>query len=203
MNATTNISECAYINHVWTRDIQFYGNTNPIALIEKYGSPLYVYNEQLLRAQCQKMKSIVQYPSLRINYSAKANTNLHLLKIIRDEGLLVDAMSPGEIFIELRAGYKPEEILFISNNVSSDEMIFVIRSGVLISVDSLSQLETYGRLNPGGKVVVRINPGIGAGHHEKVVTAGKHTKFGVDPTFIDELNGLLNRYKLRLVGRLH
>src|SRR6266542_3175535 len=117
MNATTNISECAYINHVWTRDIQFYGNTNPIALIEKYVSPLYVYNEQLLRAQCQKMKSIVQYPSLRINYSAKANTNLHLLKIIRDEGLLVDAMSPGEIFIELRAGYKPEEILFISNNV--------------------------------------------------------------------------------------
>lgn len=192
--------ECAYINHVWTQDVAFYGNTNPMALIEKYGSPLYVYNEQILRAQCHKLKSIVAYPKLKINYSAKANTNLHLLKIIHDEGLLVDAMSPGEIFIELRAGFKPEDILFISNNVSSEEMSFAIKAGVLISVDSLSQLETYGKLNPGGKVAARINPGVGAGHHEKVVTAGKHTKFGIDPSFIDELKNILTRYNLNLVG---
>ena len=110
----------SYVHNIWTKDIQFYGKTNPVALIEKYGSPLYVYNESVLRDQCRKLKNLVSYPKLKINYSAKANTNLSLLKIIRSEGLLVDAMSPGEIFIELQAGFKPEEILFISNNVSSD-----------------------------------------------------------------------------------
>lgn len=194
------IDECTYIHHVWTKDIQFYGNTNPVELVEKYGSPLYVYNENIIREQCRKVIGLVTYPNVKVNYSAKANTNLSILKIIRSEGLLVDAMSPGEIFIELNAGFKPEEILFICNNVSEDEMMFAIKAGVLISVDSLSQLEMYGKLNPGGKVVVRINPGVGAGHHEKVVTGGQNTKFGVTPDSVIELKAILNRYKLCLVG---
>jgi diaminopimelate decarboxylase len=200
MQEVISSTECSYIHNIWTREHQFYGNTNPVKLIEKYGSPLYVYNENILREQCNKVKNIVSYPNLKVNYSAKANTNLSILKIIRDEGLLVDAMSPGEIYIELKAGYKPEEILFICNNVSADEMKFAINAGVLVSVDSLSQLETYGKLNKGGKVVVRINPGVGAGHHEKVVTGGKNTKFGVNPEFINELKAILTRYELHLVG---
>ena len=190
----------SYVHNIWTKDIQFYGKTNPVALIEKYGSPLYVYNESVLRDQCRKLKNLVSYPKLKINYSAKANTNLSLLKIIRSEGLLVDAMSPGEIFIELQAGFKPEEILFISNNVSSDEMLFAIKAGILISVDSLSQLETYGKLNSGGKVAVRINPGVGAGHHEKVITGGRNTKFGADPDILSDLKAILTKYNLHLVG---
>lgn len=192
--------EFSYVHHIWTKDIQFYGKTNPIQLIEKYGSPLYVYNETILRKRCGELKKIVSYQNLRINYSAKANTNLSILQIVHDEGLLIDAMSPGEIFIELKAGFKPEEILFISNNVSDEEMLFAINAGILISVDSISQLEKYGRLNKGGKVAVRINPGVGAGHHEKVVTGGKNTKFGVDPNFINELKSILTLYELQLVG---
>ena len=60
-------------------------------------------------------------------------------------------MSPGEIYINMLAGYKPEEILFISNNVSEDEFHYAINAGVKISVDSVSQLEMFGRINPGGK----------------------------------------------------
>lgn len=197
---TLEATSCAYVHDIWTRDRNFYGNTNPVELVKKYGSPLYVYNEDVLREQCRKVKNLINYPKLKVNYSAKANTNLSLLKIIRSEGLLVDAMSPGEIFIELQAGYKPEEILFICNNVSADEMMYAIKTGVLVSVDSLSQLEAYGKLNKGGKVVVRINPGVGAGHHEKVVTAGKNTKFGVNPDFIREMKSILARYELHLVG---
>jgi diaminopimelate decarboxylase len=189
-----------YIHNIWTKDIQFYGKTNPVQLIEKYGSPLYVYSEKVLRERCKELTSLISYPKFKVNYSAKANTNLSLLKIVREEGLLIDAMSPGEIFIELKAGYKPEDILFISNNVSDQEMLYAVEAGVLISVDSLAQLERYGRLNRGGKVAIRINPGVGAGHHEKVITGGKNTKFGVDPGFISQIKDILAQSGLKLVG---
>jgi len=200
MKKEIKIDNIPYIHNIWTRDVQFYGKTNPIRLVEKYGSPLYVYNETILRKRCRELKKIVSYQKLKVNYSAKANTNLVILQIVHDEGLLIDAMSPGEIFIELKAGFKPEEILFICNNVSDEEMMFAIDAGILVSVDSLSQLKKYGRLNKGGKVAVRINPGVGAGHHEKVITGGKNTKFGVDPDFINELKSILTLYELQLVG---
>jgi diaminopimelate decarboxylase len=180
--------------------MQFYGSTNPYTLLEKYGSPLYVYNESILRNRCRELKKLIPYPKLKIQYSAKANTNLKILQIVREEGLMVDAMSPGEIFIELKAGFTPDEILFISNNVSDEEMRFAITAGVLVSVDSLSQLERYGKLNHGGKIAIRINPGVGAGHHEKVITGGKNTKFGIDPALIHEIKSILTHYNLKLVG---
>jgi diaminopimelate decarboxylase len=109
-----------------------------------------------------------------VSYSAKANSNLELLKIVRDEGLHVDAMSPGEIHLELLAGFEPQELFFVCNNVSSEEMRFAVDKGILVSVDSLSQLRRFGELSPGGRVAVRFNPGVGAGHHAKVVTGGNH-----------------------------
>ena len=195
-----NNNDFTYIHEIWTRGQDFFGNTSPLSLLEKYGSPLYVYNERILRSRCRELKGLVDLPYFGVNYSAKANTNPALLKIIREEGLYADAMSPGEIYLELKAGFKPEEILFICNNVSDDELHYAIGAGVLVSVDSISQLERYGRLNPGGRVAVRINPGIGAGHHEKVITAGANTKFGVDPRLSAELHAALERHDLRLAG---
>jgi len=180
--------------------INFYGNSTPQDLYAKYGTPLYVYNEKILRERCREMKSLVDYPNFIVNYSAKANSNLALLKIVRDEGLNVDAMSPGELYVELKAGFLPAQILFISNNVESEEMNYAIKAGVTVSVDAVSQLELFGKINPGRKVAIRFNPGVGAGHHEKVITAGKDTKFGVDPAQIDDVKAVLEKYKLDLVG---
>ncbi len=190
----------AYIHEIWTREQAFFGNESPQSLVEKYGSPLYVYSENILRGRCRELMRLIDYPDFGVNYSAKANTNLSILRIIREEGLSVDAMSPGEIFLERRAGFKPGDILFICNNVSDEEIRYAVDSGILVSVDSISQLERHGRLNRGGRVAVRINPGIGAGHHEKVVTAGAGTKFGVDPRFAGELHASLARHDLRLAG---
>lgn len=171
-----------------------------IKLCEKYGTPLYVYSEAVLRDRCREIKNLLTYKNVRVNYSAKANTNLDLLRIIRDEGLDVDAMSPGEIYIEQLAGFESSQIFFISNNVSAEEMRFAIERDILISVDSLSQLIMYGQINPGGKVAVRFNPGIGAGHHEKVITAGQKTKFGVQIELIPQVNEIIKKYNLKLVG---
>ena len=88
-------------------------------------------------------------------------------------------MSIGEIRMLQKAGFPTDRIFYVPNNVSEEELKEAISIGVMTSLDSLAQLELYGSLNPGGKCAVRLNPGVGAGHHEKVVTAGKKTKFGI------------------------
>ena len=191
------------MNYVYAKvstDLNFYGKTNPVSLIEKYGSPLYVYNETILKERCRELKNLVDYKYFYVNYSPKANSNLEILKIVRGEGFLTDAMSPGEIYVGLKAGFKPEEIFYISNNVNDEEFIYAVKAGVKISVDSVSQLERYGRINPGGRVAIRINPGVGAGHHKKVVTGGKKTKFGIEVRFLDEVKTILRKYNLKITG---
>jgi len=192
--------EVESLKKYYTEQTDFYKGNSPLDILKRYGSPLYVYSEAILRQKCREMKNLIKYRNFSINYSTKANSNLELLKIIREEGLNADAMSPGEIYVLLAAGFKPEQIFYISNNVSEEEMKYALDKGIMISVDSLSQLEMYGRLNPGGKVAVRFNPGVGAGHHEKVVTAGKKTKFGINMDYVDEVKDILRKYNLKLAG---
>lgn len=183
-----------------TDETNFFQGADPFELIEKYGSPLYVYNEGIIRNRCREMKNLIPYEGFSVNYSAKANSNLAFLQIVQSEGLDVDALSMGEIFVELKAGFSPEQIFFVSNNVSKEEMQFAIDRNILISVDSLSQLEQYGKLNGGGDVAIRFNPGVGAGHHDKVVTGGNKTKFGVNIEYIPQVKEILAKYDLKLVG---
>ncbi len=184
----------------YTDSVHFYGKTTPEALLRAFGSPLYVYNETILRERCRTLKGLSAHPGFAVNYSVKANANVFLLRILREEGLVVDAMSPGELYMDRLAGFSPEEILYISNNNSEREMANALSHGLLISVDSLSQLERFGRLARGGKVMVRLNPGIGAGHSSKVVTGGKKTKFGISLDAMSEIFALTRRFNLTLAG---
>lgn len=188
------------LHGIYTENTSFFKGNDPFDLITEYGSPLYVYNEEILRTRCREIKNLVTYENFVPHYSIKSNTNIHLLKIVHEEGLHADVMSPGEIYLALESGFTPEELFYIPNNATPCDMRYAIERGILTSVDSLSQLEMYGTLNPGGQVAIRFNPGIGAGHHEKVVTAGKKTKFGVNPEDIDKVNLLLEKYNLTLIG---
>ena len=188
------------MHNYYTEKVNFYGSTTPHELIKQFGSPLYVYNEAILRQRCREMAGFIQYSNYKANYSTKANANLELLKIVHEEGLHADAMSPGEIYVLLAAGFHPEEIFYIGNNVSEEEMLYAVNLGIPVSVDSLSQLDTFGEINPGGKVAIRINPGIGAGHNEKVITGGKKTKFGINPDRIKDIEAILKKYNLNLIG---
>lgn len=180
--------------------VNFFGNVSPRELAATYGTPLYVYNENVLRQRCRDLLQLSSLPGFCVNYSAKANANPALLRIIREEGCLVDAMSPGELHINKLAGFTADSILYVCNNISAAEMEIAVENGLLVSVDSLSQLDLYGRVNPGGRVMIRLNPGIGAGHHQKVITAGKRTKFGIDPDAFDEVRNILARHELLLAG---
>lgn len=184
----------------YSSGLNFYGPNSPAELTAAYGSPLYVYNENILRQRCREMKKLVDLPGFTACYSTKANGNPHLLRIVREEGLIADAMSPGEIALLKSAGFPRDAICYVCNNVSAEELGHAAAECSHVSVDSLSQLETFGSLVPGGKVMVRVNPGIGAGHHDKVVTAGKKTKFGVSARDFTAMRSILQRYELELIG---
>ena len=188
------------ISHSWCFDAGFFGSSTPQGLIQRFGSPLYVYHEDTLRRCCREMKTIMDYPKFTANFSIKANSNLTLLKIVHEEGLHADAMSPGEIFMLEQAGFTAEEIFFVPNNVADSELAFASGRGIMTSLDSLDQLERWGQLKPGSRVAIRINPGIGAGHHAKVITAGKKTKFGINSDQLDRAQEIAHHYQLQIVG---
>jgi diaminopimelate decarboxylase len=177
----------------------YFGNQFAGDLAKEYGTPLYVYEEDVLRARCRELKTLLKRPNFAVNYSMKANGSVALLEIVRSEGLRVDTMSPGEIFLAMEAGYTPADILFIGNNVSKAEMSYAIDRGILMSIDSISQLEYFGELSPGGEVMVRINPNIGDGHSAKVITAGR-VKFGTPHDQLPELKRVAAKYALTIVN---
>ena len=178
----------------------FFKGNKPEDIVKEFGTPLYVYNEDILRDRMRNVEGVIKKYPYRANYSIKSNTNLHILEIALDEGLNADAMSVGEIKMLEKAGFPLDRIFFVPNNVSEDELKYAIEKGIMTSLDSLSQLELFGTLNPGGKCAVRINPGVGAGHHEKVVTAGKKTKFAVAEEDIDKIFEIAEKYNLTIAG---
>ncbi len=185
----------SYIEHV-----DFFKGNDPEELAKEYGTPLYIYNEDIIRKRMESVSKVIEKYPYTANYSVKANTNIHILKIALETGINCDAMSVGEIKMLEAAGFPYDRIFFVPNNVSDEEMQYAIDREITISLDSLSQLEQYGQLNPGGRCAVRINPGVGAGHNEKVVTGGKKTKFGIPEYDIDKIFEIAGRYNLSIVG---
>lgn len=184
----------------YVESVDFFKGNNPEDIAKEYGTPLYVYSEEIIRNRMDKVaKAIKKYPHTA-NYSIKANTNIHILKLAFEEGNNCDAMSVGELKMLEAAGFPYDRIFFVPNNVSDEELQYAIERGIMTSLDSLSQLERYGALNPGGKCAVRLNPGVGAGHHEKVVTAGKKTKFGVAEEDIPKIFEIAEKYNLTIAG---
>lgn len=188
------------IRQSYTDSITFYEGYSPCTILDRFGSPLYLYNERILRQRCRELMALSNHPGFVVNYSVKANSNPALLAIIREEGLHVDAMSPGELGMDIMAGYQPENILYISNNNPPEEMQNALDHGCLISVDSLAQLEQLGTIKPGCRVIIRINPGIGEGHHAKVITGGKDSKFGIGPDKLPEIMAILQKHNMILAG---
>lgn len=189
------------------QNTDFFAGNNPETIASEYGTPVYVYNEKILRDRMAKVaKVITKYP-YTANYSVKANTNIHILKLALEEGLNCDAMSVGEITLLMKAGFPVERIFFVPNNVAPYELAFALKNGVMTSLDSLSQLELFGEvcnqmeIPPAKrKCAVRINPGVGAGHCEKVVTGGKKTKFGIAEYSIPEIFEIAEKYQITIAG---
>jgi diaminopimelate decarboxylase len=161
--------------------ILFIDGASSQSLAKQYGTPLYAYSESKIRSNLNKLRDAVEkhYNKTRILYACKANTNLSILRILKSEGVEIDAVSPGEVYLALRAGFKPGEILFTGTSVSIDEMKYLIEEGVRMNIDSISQMEKLLNIHVPDSILLRVNPEVGAGHHEHVITAGPDVQFGV------------------------
>lgn len=145
-----------------------------------FGTPAYVYDEQRLETTARGLASAFrQALDARLHYALKANSNPTLLGVIRAAGLHADAVSEGEVMTALRTGWSSREISLTAVNASDDELDRVHALGVPLVFDALDTLDRFGTRHPGVAVALRINPGVGDGHHPHVITGGPASKFGL------------------------
>jgi diaminopimelate decarboxylase len=164
------------------------------------GTPLYVYDKEMMVHQYFRLRDHIIYSPKKIYYACKANSNLSILKIFKDLGCGVDVVSAGELFLAMKAGFTPDQILFTGNNLAKWEMEYAAHHDILMTLDSLSQLKTYGKINPHADVCIRINPNLGAGHHKHVITGGLQSKFGIYHTKMGAVKDIAKKYHLHIVG---
>jgi diaminopimelate decarboxylase len=159
----------------------YFDGVSATELAEQFDTPLYVVSESRIRENYTRLREALaqNYEKVRIYYAAKANSNLSVLKILETEGACLDAVSPGEVSMALATGFPAERILFTGTSVRNDELKFLADSNVTVNVDSLSQLDRLLKITVPPVLSVRVNPEIGAGHHDHCITAGKNTKFGL------------------------
>ena len=168
-------------------------------LAQRYGTPLYVLDEEGIRAACCAYRTALERhypgPSLAV-YASKANSSLAMTAIAASEGLGLDAVSAGELLTALQGGMPAERIVLHGNNKSDDELLLAYRSGVTIVADNQHDLDRLEALIPAGsppaQLMLRFTPGIECHTHEYIRTGHLDSKFGFDP---DQLEPVLRRLK--------
>ncbi len=186
------------------------GGCDLIELAQKYATPLYVFDEETIRAVCRDYKNAFSsYEKVRMMYASKALCSLATSALIASEGFGFDVVSGGEIYTVYKAGVDMSKVLFNGNNKSVDELLLALDVGVgRISVDNFFELSLLDELaaskNKTVDILLRITPGIECHTHEYIQTGHLDSKFGFDLTQIDEAVDLvLNQYKNLKLHGLH
>ncbi len=170
-------------------------------LIEKYGSPVYVYETAKMKSQYQKMLKGFKGANVKIHYACKALTNINVLKFFKNLGAGLDAVSAQEVELGLRAGFLPEDIIYTPNCVGLEEIEKVVKTGVHINIDNISILEQFGNTH-GDKipVCIRINPHILAGGNAKISTGHIDSKFGISIYQMPHVNRVVEANNMKVEG---
>ncbi|KPK83842.1 MAG: diaminopimelate decarboxylase [Bacteroides sp. SM23_62_1] len=151
-----------------------------LSLVEKYGTPLYIYETARMEAQYRKLLKAFPGSNTRIYYACKALTNINILRFFRKLGAGLDAVSIQEVQLSLMAGFDPKDILYTPNCVSMEEIDKAVDLGVGINIDNISILEQFGhKYGKNVPVCIRINPHIMAGANHKISTGHIDSKFGI------------------------
>jgi diaminopimelate decarboxylase len=151
-----------------------------LAAAAEFGTPLYVYQADTIRAQYHKLTDAFSGHPTRFFYACKALTNVAILKVLLAEGAGLDCVSINEVKLGLHVGFRPENILFTPNSVAFSELVEAKELGVNLNIDNLSLLEQFGATYGGSyPVCVRLNPHIEAGGNYKISTGHIDSKFGV------------------------
>ncbi len=176
----------------------FIGGCDTVELAEKYGTPLYVIDEQTIRAVCRDYKrAFSKYENVRFMFASKALCTLATSQIIASEGFGFDVVSAGEIYTVYKAKTDMSKVLFNGNNKSQEELDLALKLGVgRISVDNFTELSMLDNAD----ILLRITPGIECHTHEYIQTGHLDSKFGFDMSGIDEAVEIILKKNLRLHG---
>ena len=174
-------------------------------LAQQHGTPLWVYDAAVIERQ---IKALRQFDVIR--FAQKANSNTHILRLMRAQGVMVDAVSLGEIERALTAGYLPGlhnghyEIVFTADVVDRATLARVTELGIPVNCGSMDMLDQIGAATsgqPSGHPVwLRINPGFGHGHSNKTNTGGEHSKHGIWHTDLPTACAKVKAHGLKLLG---
>ena len=166
-------------------------------LAADHGTPLWVYDAETVRQRIAALRSFDV-----IRYAQKANSNLHLLRLMRDAGVKVDAVSLGEIERALAAGFSPADggLVFTADVLDRATLERVATLGIPVNAGSVDMLHQLGQRSPGHRVWLRINPGFGHGHSQKTNTGGEHSKHGIWHAELEAALDAIRSHRLHLVG---
>ena len=172
-----------------------------VSLVEKHGSPLYIYESARMIRQYMRITDAFKNTRVKIYYACKALTNINVLKLFRGLGSGLDAVSVQEVTLGLKAGFAPQDILYTPNCVSIEEIDEAVELGVRINIDNIAILEEfghkYGREVP---VCIRINPHILAGGHHKISTGHIDSKFGISIYQMPHVHRIVEANQMKVEG---
>ena len=172
----------------------------PVAdLASRYGTPLYVYD---LQSTYDRLEELAPFEHVR--YAQKAWSHVGLLDRLRRRGVLVDAVSAGEILRAFRAGYEPQgdppPIVYTADLFDSAAIELVVEREIAVNCGSPDMIEQLGRVAPGRSITLRVNPGFGHGHSRKTNTGGPQSKHGIWHEGLPDALALASRYGLTVTG---
>lgn len=170
-----------------------------LPLAKAHGTPLYVYRADSIRDQVASLREAFQELPATFFYACKALTNVHVLRYMHGLGCNIDCSSINEVRLALLAGYRPEQVLYTSNGIAFTEIEAAADQGVHINIDSLSNLEKFGkRYGARYPVGIRIRPNILAGGNLKISTGHASSKFGIPVEQLPAVHRLRQDYGLQI-----
>jgi diaminopimelate decarboxylase len=184
-------------------------------IAERFGTPTYVYDAARI---IERVNDLKQFDVIR--YAQKACSNIAILDLVRRHGVLVDAVSAGEIHRALKAGYRtgtrnqePEssqnlstgsptqpQIVYTADIFDRDSLEMVVRLGIPVNCGSPDMINQLGERAPGCNITLRINPGFGHGHSQKTNTGGEQSKHGIWHAQLDDCLRRADHHGLAITG---
>jgi len=172
-----------------------------LKIADEFGTPVYVYDADKIVSQYKRLKHAFEPLIVKIKYACKALNNSNILKLLKNEGSGLDAVSINEVRLGIKAGFAPSEIIFTPNCVGFDEIKMAVELGVQINIDNISILEQFGN-EYGNKVpcCIRLNPHILAGGNKKISTGHIDSKFGISIYQLRHVLRVIETYKMNING---
>lgn len=177
----------------------FFGGCDVVDLASRFGTPLYVLSENGIRSRCREVRTsfIEKYANTDAVYASKAFLTLAMCRILQQEGLGLDAVSGGEIYTAVKAGFPMDRVMFHGNNKTTEELRLALEKGVgRIVVDSENEFdlleEIAGTMEIKADILFRVAPGVDAHTHKYIATGHTASKFGM-PVLGDGIRALVER----------